>query len=413
MSSHELPFEVVDSPDRVTYRLPRQPSGPLAIVGGFLVIFALVVLGMGTMFVGLVTGFSAKVNGAGLRYFAPVLLFFTIILLCFLAIGFAVLFFGLYLIAGRDEIVLDPSHLASVMIAGPFRWSRRVRRERIRQFTVVESMASSDVHSTQVFHGATHTLRVEVEDGRARALLRPYPHECIRALADDLANRCKTMPIDSLDIQAVPASVAVNEESDVPTEIRDREEQPSSSSAIVEQTAGGLRIELPAKGFWRGSPIFAKVFVFFWCTIVGLLITVFTATALAGGKAGKGPGNPPSNVFLVLFFTPFVLVGLGGILGLVHSGRKRAEFVATRTRLAIERWEWFRTKRQEWDREDLKAIHVGVETRASGEDSTRLVNTLVIEPKSGKPVLLLAEREKAELEWLATTLRSELGCPAE
>jgi hypothetical protein len=416
MNYPEESLAVIESFDCVTYQLPRQSSWLMRIVGMVLVLFSLLPIGMGTAFEAFAVRFVFIVAGQGNTTFLILASLLALFPLLFVAIGLAMLFLGLYMIVGRDEVVLTPSLLRIVMVVGPLRWSKKIRRERIHGLTVVEVTSSSDTFGKAAFGGGTHSLRVEYDRGRAKNLLQPYPHKLIRKLADDLATRSKNMPLDSLDIQQVQPQVLVTEESDVPTEIRDRNQQPTTSSAILEQTIDGIRIELPAKGYWRGSSISAKFFVFFWCTITSLMVTIFTALVWTGGKIEKGPGFPQSNWFLVLFFTPFVLIGIGGILTLIHCGRKRTEFVVSKTGLAIERWAWFRTIRQEWSRNELQSIHVGVETRhagVEGSNATRQINILSIEPKASKTVTLLAENEKSELEWIATTLRAKLACGAE
>ena len=413
MNNSKDSFEVVETFDCVTYRLPRQSSWAMQLGGAILAFFSLFPLGMGIAFEAFALRFvlmAARQASIAFSLFTLLLALFPLI---FIALGLGLLFLGLYLVAGRDEVRLTPSLLRIVMVVGPLRWSKKIRRERIRGLTVVETISLSDSNSLKIFHGATHTLRVEDDRGRTKNLLRPYPHEMIRELADDLATRSKTMPLDSSDIQQVQAKVLVTEESDIPTDIRDRDRQPTTSSAILEQTTDGIRIELPAKGFWRGSSAYAKFFVFFWCSMTTLLVSGFTYTVWTGGKIEREPGFPQSNWFLVLFFSPFVLVGIVGILILIHRGRRRIEFVVSKSGLAIERWARFRTTRQEWHRDELRSIRVGVETRSTEEDTTCLVNSLSIQPKAGKPITVLAENEKSELEWIATTLRANLGCKAE
>ena len=404
MPTSSLPFERIEEFDRVTYRLPRQPSALLFAVGVLIGLFSLFPIGMAATFVFFVLKVARETNGA----FLIIALIFGIFPLFIFTIGLAMLFLAMYLMFGRDEVVLDPKRLRAVMVVGPLRWSRGMRRERLRQVTVVRSEMPGSP-STEA-SGETHGLRAEDDRGRKKVLLRPYPYPLVRALADDLARRSGTMPLASLDIQDVPAKVLVGEDSDVAGEIHQRPEKPASSLAIVEPAGDGLRIILPAKGFWRGSSVFAKVFVVFWCTILSVMISAFTYTILSGGKIERKGGFPESNWFLVLFFTPFVLVGIGGILTLIHLGRRKAEFTVSAAVLIVERWEWFREQRDEWRREDIQSIRADATSHVDSEShQRRWVYSLRVNTTSGDDRSILANREKSELEWLATTLRATIG----
>jgi hypothetical protein len=400
-------FEAVESLDGATYRLPRQPS-PFRTIGGVvLILLSLFPAGMAAAF----AGFVLRVVGVASTMALLVALACGLFSLVLLAVGLALLFLGLYSIVGRDELIVSPAAIRAVLRVGPLRWSRSVGRDRLRRLTVVRSL-TEETAARMGPSGATYTLRAEDDRGRKTRLLRPYPYELVRALADAVAALCKMIPPDSADAFAVGAPVSVAEDSEVATDVRDREDQPASSSAILERTADGLRVVIPPMGFWRGSSPFAKEFVFFWCTSTAVVTTVIAAILLSGGEIRKGPGVPRSNWFLVLFFTPFVLIGIGGILYLINGGRRWASLTVRGGVFAIERREWFRTRRSAWRRDELRSVGVQVRADSDAEGGTGYVTTLRIEAEDGEPLSILAHRDKAELEWIATALREALRLPS-
>ena len=71
-------------------------------------------------------------------------------ILCVIPLGalvFAssIIFMGLYLIVGRDEIVLDSKALRAVIRVGPFHGLRSVRRERLRALTKNQTLSPASV----------------------------------------------------------------------------------------------------------------------------------------------------------------------------------------------------------------------------------------------------------------------------
>ena len=400
------PYDLVESFDTITYRLPRRPRGAIAVVGAVLLVVGLLPLGFGSAFLGVMFWMA---RGGPVQFLLMAALM-SVVPLIFVALGLAILFAGLHAIVGRDEVGISPGDVRGIMRAGPFRWTRSVRRDRLRQFTVVRS-ATPPV-AAGLAPGNEFNLRAELEGGKSKILLRSYPHDVVLALAADLAMRCKTLPMDAADFVETPPKVVVREESDVPTDIRERDTQPPDSAAILERSEGYLRISLPPAGFWRGSPAFIKFFVFFWCAITSLLVVAFTVTVWTGGKVERQGGFPESNWFLVLFFTPFVLIGIGGLLGLIHCGRRRAELTVSGQDLAIDRWEWFRATHRQWRRDELRSLGVHVQEHRDSENGTTWIHTLRIVPRDGEPAGFLSYRPKAELEWIATTLRRSLQLPS-
>ncbi|MDB5349530.1 MAG: hypothetical protein JWN86_777 [Planctomycetota bacterium] len=400
------PFEIVESFDLVSYRPPRQGAPIVAVFGVVLTLIGLIPLGCGIGFLGLILYAMRSSSPAEIVLFAMLT---AIVPLVFIAAGLALIFIGLYMITGRDEVVLTNRDVRTVMHVGPFHWARSMRRDRLRQFTVVQRL---DAEQSPALAHSRWSLRAEDDRGRSKDLLRAYPHDLLRALADDLAVRSRTLPLDSAEMFDVPGKVVVREESDVPTDVRQRVEQPVGSTATLETLKDGIRISIPPKGFRQGSSFFAKVFVIFWCLITGIMTTTFASVILSGGEIKREGGFPQSNWFLVLFFTPFVLIGIGGVLTLIQGARRRADLTVSGGSLQIERWEWFRTKRDQWPRDALRSLGVHVRKNVDSEGATTYENSLRIEFKDGIPVSVLSRYGKTELEWVATMLRRALDLPS-
>ena len=97
--------------------------------------------------------------------------------------------------------------------------------------------------------GDYHVLVAEDETGRRRDLVANYPRDMLLALAVELSSRWKAPVIDP-DVDGVGAGkLAVVEDTEVPTDIRERRDLPLGSRLICEHLGGrGVRITKPPDG---------------------------------------------------------------------------------------------------------------------------------------------------------------------
>ncbi|MBY0526683.1 MAG: hypothetical protein K2R98_25020 [Gemmataceae bacterium] len=190
--------------------------------------------------------------------------------------------------------------------------------------------------------------------------------------------------------------------SGVETPFQERSEQPAGSLVTVEETTdGGVTLIVPPAGLWHGSRglfLFALV----WCAFM----TVFDGLLFAFAGKGDWAGPLAMGAFSLLFWA----IGIGMLLGALHMGRRRAVFGVVGDRLLVLQSGPLGGKRYEWRRDEVADIRTGPSGMAVNQVP---VLELQVHPRSGKAIGLLAGRDDAELQWLATMLRRSLGVPIE
>jgi hypothetical protein len=192
----------------------------------------------------------------------------------------------------------------------------------------------------------------------------------------------------ALDLSASAEIGAVHADVDV---------QPPGSTVVFQQLHETLTISVPRLPGRRST--FLPVAVF-W----NFILAVFLAGFLFGGQP-KGP----ERAFIMLFFVPFLLIGIGLILGAIHMAIQRAEIAVAGERLFVLRIGIFGKRRNEWAASDLKAVRAGPSSTSVGNERQM---QLQIAPRVGAELKLLTGRDPKELAWIATLLRRGLNLPA-
>ena len=209
------------------------------------------------------------------------------------------------------------------------------------------------------------------------------------------------------------AAVRVAEESASPHDVRERRERPVNSRVILQEHADGVTLVVPPPGVWRGSNGFIVFWTFLWCALL-LPASIALGTAALWGNVHDKHGQPVGPVGPLLFLVPFWLVGIGFLLAVLHRGRRRVTLTVDGSRLLVVQSGLFGTRRSEWPREEIAELHVVCDRRSRiGEGKKNPYYPwqidLRIVPRDGPEVNVITYREgnprKADLEWMATTLR--------
>ncbi len=180
----------------------------------------------------------------------------------------------------------------------------------------------------------------------------------------------------------------------------ERREQPVGSAVVVERTRDSITLTVPPAGIWRAGKA-ALLFGLLWCGFIAIFDTVVLFAA------NEKPGQAGPYIMLG-FSLLFWAVGIGILLSAVNMGRRRAVLAVVADELLVLQTGLFGSKRWQWLRRDLADIRTGPSNTSVNNVPVR---ELQIQPREGEPVGLLAGREDAELQWLATELRRALRVP--
>jgi hypothetical protein len=207
--------------------------------------------------------------------------------------GFALAIEVLRQHAGRDDVRLDAGAIRATWRLGPLSWSKVVRRSKVAQFTVVhrswhQPLATEDVYDQAFMPLAKsryadankasangyeyYALAAEDERGRRRTLVDNYPRDMLRSLAVELSSQWKALAIDPDLLDVGAGKLAVGEDTDIPTEIRERSRPPRGTRLILEHLANrGVQITMPPRGVASlhfGAPMLLGAGLLMWGILV-------------------------------------------------------------------------------------------------------------------------------------------------
>jgi hypothetical protein len=308
--------------------------------------------------------------------------------------------YSLLLLFGSVEVKLTAAHLIATTRLGFLMGWSSVALHELRGLRIEAGIAGDGKTETQLReHGVDQicSLKADLGENRWRWIAYAYPKPWLTALMAALQ--------EHLDAQGV--KIVTETRNLDPTHIEERLERPSESDARLVETAQGIAIHIPPKGFWRGNEPFVIFFTVVWNLIAWPFGIAMLIAAWHGHVAwGDGP-EKTSFGFVVLFMTPFWGLGLGLITMLLNNAWSCYRLLLEGSRLTLETTGVFGTHSQQWHAEQLNAVRVG--SRSHENDGTTVWTTgLVIEPIQQGESFLLTERPKAELEWLASTIRVHL-----
>ena len=402
MSALPSEITVFESPgSEVHYQLPRRPSAPVRYMGLMPMAVGVFIASWPLIFIAffLFVAHAAKGPSVLFAVLGPLVIFGPI---CFPLGGFLMLF-GLFSVAGHTEIIVGEGRLRSIDRCGFLRWTRRRSLEKLRGFRVEDSPTGATAANQS---SRLSSLKADLANGKSVTVVQGYPREWMLPLARDLAVRCYSL--SSPYSTPIPKPIPVVEVSADPSIVRDRDEQPPGSTAIVEPRSGGFTITIPPAGLRRVNKGLL-LFCLFWNGFLSVFMPLFLVSAFRGVAKWEGTNQNVSPLFACAFMTPFLLIGIGLALAVIHAGRRRASIAVNGDRLNIVETTVFGTRKREWAARDLVDIRVQSELNQDSEGVYGWTTALHVQPKVGKPHCLLSYRDKAELEWIATLLRQALG----
>jgi hypothetical protein len=322
--------------------------------------------------------------------------------ICF-PLGGYLLFAGLLLSAGHTEVAVRAARLHLIERCGLLRWTRRRPLVELRGFRVEHEDASlPDGTRAMGQPGEWATLKADLANGKSVTVCQFYPREWLLPLAEDLARRC--LQVVARGATAVAEPLPVTEDVIDSALIQDRPRQPANSTAILEPQPDGLTITIPPAGLLRGSHWVFVVWCLGWNSFL-VPAPLFLIAAFRGEM--KGTDESLSVLFVCLFFSPFLLIGIGSLLALLHRGWRRTSIAVAGGSLQVVESGLFGTRRHRWAATDLLDVRAISELREDGEGTSWAV-ALEVQPKEGATYRLLPYRDKAELEWIATVVRQAL-----
>lgn len=179
--------------------------------------------------------------------------------------------------------------------------------------------------------------------------------------------------------------------------------QPADSPIKIDRFEGGVTIEVPPAGLWRGSSgLFG--FAVIWNGIIGVISVCLLAAVFGDNKAKPNDGAWIFPLILSLFW----LVGIGLLLAAINLGRRRAALAYTGGSLMVIQTGLFGAKQREFPPGDLDDIRVGPSGMTVNDEP---VLELHIIDGGGMKFGLLAGRSPDELHWMAAELKAVLPKP--
>lgn len=414
--SGQVRFEPLTG-DGASYRLPGPQLGPGRWSGLLSVPVGLMISVFGLCLILGAAGFGPGGGAQDNGWRALPLLLFGLVSLF---IGIRPVIGGLYLAFGHERVELREDQLRAVRCLGPLRWTKRRDTAAVQRLAVRPPQPAHRLYRHR--RGmrdpiADADLAVLTAEGRSMpplTLAIGYPHRWLIDLAHDLTDRFSghrpAVVVDdrwASDVSGSATHEPTPNESDIAatadeTAAEAVAEPPPGSDIAIDRHADGITFTVPPSGARKGSKGMLS-FSLFSLAVIGGITAGFIALVL---KEGASDGNSPWGIALGLI--PFWAVALGLLIAAINMGRRRIIIDVTGDALLITRRDLFATKQHKWSAQDLHTIEPGPSGMADGN---RPLMQLHIQPRRGRRIGLMTERDVKELHWLASQLRHALGLP--
>jgi hypothetical protein len=302
--------------------------------------------------------------------------------------------------AGRDELRIDERSIRSTWRLGPLSRQKTLLRSSVAQLTVVREGDES------------YALAAENEFGRKWNLGVGYPREMLLALAVEISSRWKELTIDPDFAEIGPGKLAIREESNIPTEIRERPVPPLGSRLICERDrTGEVRITIPRLGLSGFGVSISSLF-----GVVAMIYLIAEVMPAIRGMCKEGTRSDAINTLvatgaIMLFLLVYLAIA-------VREALTTRVLIASEGSLTLETKGLLRTSSKSWRTDQIVSIHAETMVDNSGDGSGTTTTSVLVRTtgQAGKaPDTLMsgeAYRTKPDMEFIATTLREALGVPA-
>jgi uncharacterized membrane protein len=381
-----LPREIVTEhdPERSRFDLPTRQIGALRFIGLVPMLFSIGFVWMpGKQMLQSLAELIAG-NGSGFNWF------FVVFLSVFVIAGMIPFGLGLFILAGRTRVTVSKDRMVMTELAGPIRWSRKVKLEQVERLEIGGASRVSEGGQSP-FGNAMCGIVAILKDGKKMPIAIGYPRDLLQPLVAEISSlmqrRGKAVPVAEATLPAHDESQAVATEP--------RVEKPAGSAIELSATGWSAEFKVPSRGLFKGS-YGLLIFGVFWCAIVGAIT--------AAGLFGKGPSGSLLGMFG--FLSIFWAVGIGMLLIGIHLGTRRWTLRADHSELRVTLKSALRAREWHWAAGEIADIRIGDSGTKVNE---RMLEQLQILPRSGaRKTGLLTDRAHEELAWIATTLRGML-----
>lgn len=329
--------------------------------------------------------------------------------------GLVLITLGLAFRYAQTTVTLSQVEITTTDRFGLLRWTRRLHTTHITGFEINVGTSSTNSGPSVPMENVTmliaHTdLPAKFKNTKKKEhdfiIAWGYPKTWMQELADALTEDSEFINPMLADLETTTTfgSGDRGERSDavgIPVD------PPKDTNILLLREPDGLTINIPPKGIMRGSKGLA-FFAILWNGFILLMLGMIVFTMLT-------PNNPntsgPDSPWTLLFFLPFIAVGIGLAVFSVHAGKSQASLVIIGSGEAavlayIRNSPVLKTRELNWPANELSHLCIG--------DSNMPVNDVPIQelqvhPKQGKKVGLLAQFDDEELKWIAYELRQQLG----
>jgi uncharacterized membrane protein len=380
-----LPSEIATEhdPEKSRFDLPTRQIGALRFIGLVPMLFAIGFIWMpGKQMLRSLAEVIAG-NGSGFNWF------FVVFLSVFVIAGMIPFGFGLFILAGRTRVTVSKDRLVMTELAGPIRWSRRVKLEQLERLEIGGASRVSEGGQSP-FGNALCGIVAILRDGKKTPVAIGYPRDMLQPLVGEISS---LMRRHGKSVPVAEATLTPREEQPVTTE--QRAEKPAGSAIEYSATGWGAEFKVPSRGLFKES-YGLLIFGVFWCAIVGAIT--------AAGLFGKGSQGGLLGMFG--FLSIFWAVGIGMLLIGIHLGTRRWTLRADHSQLHVTLKSALRAREWRWAAGEIADIRIGDSGTKINE---RMLEQLQVIPRSGaRKTGLLTDRTHEELAWIATGLRQTL-----
>ncbi|MEM9347889.1 MAG: hypothetical protein AAGB26_14875 [Planctomycetota bacterium] len=332
--------------------------------------------------------------------------------------GFIVMLVGLALRYAQTTVTLTHNQLTTTDCFGPLGWTRRIDTTRITGFEINVGTSSTNGGPQVPMENVTMLIARTDLPMRSSGKQSPknkkrdfiiawgYPKTWMQQLADALTAGSE---IINPQLSGLETTTTIGSPDDVGDDCERPVDPPEKTNIILQRENDGLTITIPPDGFIRGCKGLG-CFAVMWNGFILLMLGLVVYAMLT-------PNNPntsgPDSPWVLLFFLPFIAIGIGLTVFCIHSSKSHEGLVVIGQGpdavVAYYRHSPIRKPRDlNWPVSELSHIRVDDSNMTINDEPVR---ELKIYPKQGKPIELLIQLNDHELDWIAYEIRRQSGLP--
>ena len=332
---------------------------------------------------------------------------------------------------GRSEIVICDKYLSVVRRWGIFKSRRRCRLSRLDGFIIERPGDGIHGVNAETFAGLSmfenrSSLVAKHSGGKSLYLVRSYPDAIVEELIEAVPPRVQRVAARAgIEVESdvfrsqnlsrgdsegsVDSTVTRTDSSGEFSENRFAATErahatvsspPPGSPLVLSETADGLTIEQPKRGY-LGSTTQVGRLVFYFFTFVQLVLSGGLVPALL---AGKVQGSPSAGWVIFAVFTCFWIIG---VVYLFYAASLHCSISLHRRLLQISESSFFGASAASWQRHEIDSVQVGVEEYTS-DGSTVYDYYVKVSPVPLKEKHWFSHLTKMEIQWIVDSLHIAL-----